>query len=364
MVYKLASRYNTGIAELDQWPAILDSTFTKFGNTTEQFVFKSEDEIFGWLENNSRVRESKRETIKQTFTNGDPSRIYAVYYLNDMVKDSSYIYIYQIRLKKLHEANSTYRDESGERRNSSFKKINIMLHNISDEQIEYSSDVRNIGYEYFEGIYPLELNNNSIEEEYLMFVNEVNDLELNGSNNEEYVVSYLTTLSPNSWMSEFLKKLKRVQTTLQYFKQHPTQLDIEPQHVEKIKFIIDLLDHHQGTTYADMENDRLIKNLVSDPLFFDGQVYQLRYNNSLLTWHRNLANIIETYRLVPSKQFCDLIMNFDISQFYLQLQPDQNLQKIIDNLQKIYGVVKQPTIMVASKQTNRYQIKRVSFAPK
>jgi hypothetical protein len=95
---------------------------------------------------------------------------------------------------------------------------------------------------------------------------------------------------------------------------------------------IDLLDMH-------LPNDIQMRNLITVPLLWNGEIYQIRYADSFVTWHRDYATIVRKLNLIPSKQFSDLIMRFSLEDFFRQIHSKDNLIAMIGNITKIYGSV-------------------------
>ncbi len=342
MIYKVASMNNIGNNILSEWHPILDNSFTNFGNRIEPYSFASEDEILSWLEGASRTKSNERQTMIQTFRNGDPNRIYAVYGFNN--DNSKGTYLYSLRIRKHTEAVSTYKDERGVRNKSSFKKVNIPFDPV-DYPVDFSSSVTEIRYEYFEGIYPLDYNQEDIyEKEYNEFITSILDIDVKeeeGVNNEtEYSVVLSNNVAPNSWLYNFAKKLSLVQNYLELYSRRVNEifkLDTNDMHNKMIEYILKMIDGNVMTKKTDTDTNMRLRNLCLDPILFDGEVYQIRFRDTFLTWHKNYIRVIMNHKVVPSKEFVNVIENFDIGTFYSQHQSDEMLINIMQNLENVYS---------------------------
>jgi hypothetical protein len=361
MVFKLASRVNMGNNPWNSWPPVLDHKFRKFGNKVEEKFFTTQDEVLGWLENYSKNTHQNRGVYNR---NGNPDRIYAAYECTHddpmhgtEIRDK---YLYTLRLKKPKEAMTTYLNEKGIRVNCSFKRVNLGV-DIENE-VEYSSEMIKVrDLIYFEGVYPLTYNiNDKNEANYKKFVEDVHNLDRVAD--REYSVSLLQDTSYNSWLYDFTKKLKMMQDYLIFMREHKAFFleEIFSQHNELIKNILIILDENHAEN--DKENVK-IKNLVNDPVFFDGECFQIRYENTFISWHRNYIDVILNHKLIPSNNFCSLVINFDLSDFEKQFQSIENLLKVWNNLEQLFGDKKkiQKSVEIISNRKKNYLVKSVKF---
>ena len=97
-----------------------------------------------------------------------------------------------------------------------------------------------------------------------------------------------------------------------------------------------ILETNSDMTYETSEDFKKISNFVADPLLFDGDVYQVRFEDTLLIWHASYSQIIKEIRIVPSARFCKYIAQFDLSDFFKQNQSIDILNKIYENLAAMY----------------------------
>ena len=344
MPYKLASRDNLNSDILDSWPAVLDESFTKFGNKIESQCFYSEDQIFNWLEAKCTTKNKHRLTNMQKFRNGSPNKLYSVYFcphdnphhgaeFND-------VHLYDLRSKKLHEAHSTYQTSNGDKLASSFKRMNKKI--VSKEKVEYSSSVRLIADQYYEGIYPLDVNQDAQDEtQFMDFVTKIHNSDIDENLEKDYSIVVADNSYVSKWLEIFIKKLRLVEKYLQFFAaggRGDVVIESSELHDSKIQYIMRLLSEHREGTVEDAIDHNKIINLVIDPHLYDGQVFQIRYKDTLLTWHKNYSTILEKYQMIPSEEFSELILNFSLADFFKQRQKDESLDQIIKNMEEYYGV--------------------------
>lgn len=343
-MYRVASRDNIDPDRFERWPAVLNRNFSKFNNTVEELTFASEESILNWLESRSRVK-SMNNTNMKGFKNGDPNKLYSVYRCNhdgdrthDNTMDIHDEHLYSLRFKRPMEAHNTFANEKGVRMSSSFKKIDIQTH--VEEDIEFSKDIRNINKEYFEGIYPIEINEtDELGKQYMTFVLKINNMDEENKNGEfTYTIAEKTT----KWIDTFLDKLNLVERYLEFFARGGnTFININNQDEEKdimVKHIFRLMAENRLCTKEDDEMQMSVKNLVNDPILFNGQIYQVRFNKSFLTWHKNYGHMIRKYRLMPSRVFANLILRFTLADFFKQYQTKENIYAMASNLEDIYNV--------------------------
>ena len=452
MHYKLVARDNIESTILEIWPPVLDERFILFNNRVIDRNFPTEEQIFNWLDSRSRTKHASKMTNTQMAKNGDPNKIYAVYYCDADDPDFLPIYMYSIKMIRPGESQYTYTGENGERIKTSFKKYNIQkydllerivppaLENMNTEEdrsviegaIVHSSDIRTVHSKYFEGVYPIsqdlgvnmrELNGNiedeydedeEIEagiqlpdkpyirtivrpnakpapkplkiiqktekeikyEDYMKYVlaihkldteqrrflrdrgiNLTNDFDTRGPNDDLYEENFEDSRSfdvvfadtTDKWLDNFLTKLEKIELYLRiladggrgaFHLRYSGSSNAGGQHeirrqnmIQEIKRI---LRTNIDMSYETSEDFRKIDNLVSDPILFDGNVYQIRFDDTLLTWHSNYSEIIRDLRIIPSKQFCIFVIMFDFSDFFKQNQPIEYLNQIYENLMTMY----------------------------
>lgn len=350
MIYKLASRDNINSENFESWPAVLDKTFTKFNNHVEELTFHSEDEVLNWLESKSRTKSASRNTNVQEFRNGDPNKLYSLYCCDhenphhDHNEEHGDMFMYSMRMKKPNEAYMTFMNEKSTRIKSSFKKIDIQL--VVKEQVEHSSDIREIKREYYEGIYPLEIDTSDPQSiKYMEYVNSVNDKDTDENKEKDYSIVTLSAISQNGskWLDSFIRKLHHVEKYLNFFaKGGNTFINIakDDEQILLNQYILKLLADNQQNTPEDDELQTKVKLIISDPVLCNNDKYQIRCGRTLVSWHKNYRYIVEKYNLIPSAQFSKLILNFNLSDFFKQTQSKENLRIMIKNIEEIYGIKK------------------------
>jgi hypothetical protein len=347
MIYKLASRDNVDGERFDSWPAVLNTAFTKFNNTVEELTFRSEDDVLNWLESKCRTKISNRHTNVQEFRNGDPNKLYSVYVCGHANPQHGVelcdVFVYSLRIRKAHETYLTFVNEKGSRVKSSFKKIeNGLDYSSSAEEIEYSSSPRIINKEYYEGVYPLDKNEkDNIHTRYLDFVKNVHELDTPENKAKDYDVVFVNSPHGRKWLEKFIRKLKHVERYLEFFAKggnNQVNIDKDPDHDDMLDHIFKMLLDNPPATPEDRELHLDIRNMMIDPYLCTADIYQVRFNKTLMTWHKNYAYIIKKFGLVPSKTFSDMIMKFDLSDFYRQIHVRENLVSMIKNIDDIYGI--------------------------
>jgi hypothetical protein len=348
MKFKLVCRENIDTPHLEVWYPVLDETFKKFNNDVIDIFFYSEDDVLNWLESKSRTKSFSRFTNTQEFRNGDPNKLYAVYSCNHdnphhgtEITDS---YLYCLRFKKPSEAPDTFTNERGQRIHSSFKKINIPKE-IKEHINSYSSNPREIKYEYYEGIYPLELDNDNISISYMNYVMKVHNSDTNIDDDTGYMMVTANTNHTSSWLDNFIEKLELVEKYLRFYSDGGnaiSNLTKDNEQKEISNYILQILDDHKqdGIEAHDVHNK--LKYIVIEPLLYNDEIYQIRHNKTYISWHKNYIDIIKKLKLIPSKTFADIIINFTLADFYRQIQSKFNLMKLVNNLEQLYNIKHEP----------------------
>lgn len=342
MIYKLASRDNINSEILESWPAVLDKNFTKFNNHVEEITFCSEDEVLNWLESKSRTKSVSRNTNVQEFRNGDPNKLYSLYsceHSNPYHENDMDNFMYSLRIKKPYEAYMTFMNEKSTRTNSSFKKIDIQP--IIKEQVEHSSDIREIGKEYYEGIYPLEIDQSDpVSVKYMEYVNQINQQDIDENKEKEYSIVTLPDRG-SKWLDNFIRKLSHLEKYLEFFARGGNtfvNISKDDEHVLLNQYVIKLLADNQRNTPDDDELQIKVKQLIIDPVLCNNTMYQIRHGRVFVTWHKNYRYMIEKYNIIPSSQFSQIVLNFNLSDFFKLSQSKENLRVMIKNIEEIYGI--------------------------
>ena len=472
MHYKLVSRDNIESNILEVWPPVLDQSFTLFNNRVIDRNFPTEEQIFNWLESRSRMKYANKMTNTQKAKNGDPNKIYAVYYCDSDDPEFLPIYMYSIKMIRPGEPQFTYVGESGERVKTSFKKYNEQKYDLlerivppameDDEEarsmisggIVHSSNLRSVHAKFFEGIYPIsedlgvdirEINGEVDEEEknmedvgiplpdkpyirtiakrkskpkpsplkmvqktqkeihyedYMKFVVAIHNLDKEQrrflrnisspeSSEDNYQDGYQDNYQDNyqddrtfdvvfsdpsdKWLDHFLSKLEKIESYLrilstggrgQFHLRYSGSSNAGGQHEIKrqnmIQDIKRILRSNIDMTQETADEFRKIDNLVTDPLLFDGNVYQVRYDNTLLTWHSNYSEVMRDLRIIPSKHFSIFVTMFDFSDFFKQNQPIEHLATIYENLMSMYQIHAQEARRVKFVKNKSSKIRKVT----
>lgn len=357
MIYKLASRDNIDHEHFEFWPAVLNSNFKRFNNVVEEPIFHTEDDILNWLESRCRTKSTARTINLQEFRNGDPNKIYSVYACehedhkhtrNNSIETSEFNdrYLYSLRIKKPHEAYTTFNNEKGARIKSSFKRIDsgIDYSVLLQFDVDYSSNPRLIGREFIEGIYPLEdekNNNDKVYDRYVQFVTDIHEKDSEENKLKEYSVVYANSAPAVKWLNQFMKKLDQLEKFLEFFSRggnNYVNIKRDPVHNDLLRYMFKLLSDNRLDTPEDDEMQSNIRAMMVDPYLSNQEIYQVRFNKTLLSWHKNYGYIIKKTGLIPSKVFSDLVMNFSLMDFFKQIHPKENIEAMIQNIKDIYGI--------------------------
>jgi hypothetical protein len=439
MYYRLVARDNIESHILEIWPPVLDQEFTLFNNRVIDIMFPSEIQIFNWLDSRSRAKHANKMTNTQKPKNGDPNKIYAVYFCDaeDEI-DTLPIYLYSIKMIRPGEPQSIIMTGENERIKTSFKKYNMQKYDLleridpsdgSDNRelmegsIIHSSKLREVHYKFFEGIYPISqelgvdsrsLNGSSedttidsdeqlesrglstiqlpnkpyirsitkdsskpskskiktlevvqrtdkeiLYEDYMQYVSAIHKLDTEqgrgirnaDENTDEKEYDVIFSDSSDKWLDHFVNKLDKIESylrvlakggkgqfNLRYIGRSKAGGQHEIKRQNMISDIHRILESNVDMTRETSEDFRRISNLTSDPILFDGNVYQVRYGDTLLTWHAGYSQIIKDLRVIPSKSFCYYIILFEFSDFFKQNQPIETLEQIYEKLMSVYQV--------------------------
>lgn len=355
MIYKLASRDNIYSEKFESWPAVLNLAFTKFNNTVATHIFSSEDDVLNWLESKCRTKSSNRYTNVQEFRNGDPNKLYSMYACDhDNPNHGPELqdrFMYSLRIRRSHEAYMTFTNEKGSRVKSSFKKIDKKveygLSAVDGNDIDHSSEPRIVNGSYFEGIFPLDDDDSDIlHKRYMEYVKNIHDADTEENKAKDYAVVYVEKSHGQRWLDTFVKKLDHVEKYLEFFAaggNSYVNIEKDPDHDEMLSYIFKLLDDHRQDTPEDDLLQTRVRNMMIDPFLSSSEIFQVRYDRTLMTWHRNYIYMIKKLNIVPSKCFSDMILNFSLMDFYKQIHNKTNLENMIKNLEGIYGINCMPT---------------------
>jgi hypothetical protein len=327
------------------WPATLDNSFTMFDNMVVDAEFNSIESVLNWLENNIDRNMTSRMTNKQNFKNGDPNKVYSIY--KKTVNNEKYIFVFSLRYKKQNEISMNY-IFNGAKRKTSFIKSETHIDYVllqSSNDIEYSSDILIISGELVEGIYPEIDSNSNSNFDYNNYVQEMYDKyeNINPNVNKIFTLTYAKSLSANKFLDEFLKKLNIVELFLKYFsKGGGKYVNILPDKyhfdlLDQIKTILEENKNIDMDTKMNVDIQQQVSNFIFDPLLYHDEMYQIRVGKTILTWHSDYSDIIKETRLIPSKQFVNVIINFGFADFFKQFHSNSVVEKMLKNIKTYYG---------------------------
>jgi hypothetical protein len=365
-LYIVASRDNIRSNVLECFPPILKDDYNDFNNKILSSKFSNENEIILWLENTDKIDSIKsnnkynknirrnvlsRDDIQslnqirlldEKSSNKSNKRNKKINYVDKLFgiysydKESSKIeYMYSLR-KKYGNESYTIMNENGKKKFSLFKRVHDnKLTNFNMDDFEYSSDTIVISGQLYEGIYPLNLEigkNNNLVREYIDFVMDIhkNNKNSNDSPRDIYIVD---DLKARKLHLSLISKLKMIEKLLIDNISRKDSI-FEPSNNSKrndlIKYTINLLKNRKSDTNL---IDRILP-LIVDPILFNDEIFQIRFENNLITWHKNYSDILIKYSIMPSKKFTKLILDFDISDLKKMYQSYDNIMKITINLEE------------------------------
>jgi hypothetical protein len=352
--------------------------------------FPSEEQVFNWLGSRTRINTGIK-TRKQIKMNADPDKLYGIYsYIhNGNYSDPSndLVYHYTVRLLRPSEQKKKLLDSNNKVINAPFIKVHVNTYNLRERlvntvpnipgesnpvnsiintgSLDHSPSMRVISGEYYEGIYPIsyelgldedDTTDNAsykLYEDYMSYVNAIHELDDIYEEGMEYDIAFLG--DSDRWIDEFYNKLVLIEQYLVLIQnggqgnfnlegrtsnnrnilKKASPYTVHRQSlIDKIKTII----KRNTSTFIEstMDSSKLI-NLISDPFLYDGNLYQVRFRNSTMTWHKGYSQIIRVLRLVPSKEFCEFVVTFNINSFFEQYQTIDRLEKIYSELINIYN---------------------------
>lgn len=367
--YIVVSRDNVRSNVLEKFPPIMDENFKEFNNEILSSKFHNETEIMLWLENsnkrdsiqdNSRYNKSIRRNIlpyeevmslknlrldKLDRSNNNRSKninthidkIYGVYSFDKETKKVKYLY--SLRKKLPHESHTIIR-ENNKKIFGTYKRVcENTLGEFMLDSFEYSSDPIKISGQQYEGIYPLNLeikhNNKDIISEFIDFVKDIYKNENTKIDSRD--ISIIDDTESRKLQLSLISKLKAIEKLLIDITSRNDTL-FEPknntQRNDLISYTIHLLRKHND----DIKLSDDILSLIMDPVLFNGEIFQIRFENELITWHKNYSDILLKYSIMPSKYFTKLILDFDISDLTKLFQSYDNILKIAMNLEKYFDL--------------------------
>lgn len=333
---RVASRDMRGDQWSNKWPALLDYTIDTvcaplfLNNMTVDKLFIDTNDIY--------------EFIKlQNSTNVMPDQHYNSLYTIYRENDTGWEPHYSLRPKLFHEANINYLNDKGVRDILPYVHVEIPRI-IIDPQIIYSTPMIRLNTKkymsYFEGIFPLTIN--SRQDKYYMneYVQPISKF-IDTAQTEIKLVKYNPNKKP-SWLPGFLEKLVLIQVELEKisynngFFDQPTDYFKMIDQLKKSYAIYNTFQENGKITFP-MNGDlnASIKQILFIPIFYDGSLYQIKYNEKIITWHKLYQYMIDKNNWVPSKDFFDMVSNVNIFTWSLQYAEYAVVYQALEELVKV-----------------------------
>ena len=146
-------------------------------------------------------------------------------------------------------------------------------------------------------MYPLNKDDDDlIHTRYLEFVNDVHQLDTPENKEKHYDVVFVDSALGNRWLERFVRKLEHVERFLDFFSKGGTNrihIERDPNHDEMLMYIFKLLADNRRNTPEDDDIQLNIRNMIIDPHLCKEEIFQVRYNKTLLSWHKNFIYVIK-----------------------------------------------------------------------
>ena len=318
---RLASRDMRGDQWSNKWYALLDYTIDTvsaplfLNNTPIGKLFIDINDIYEFI---------KLQNSIQVLPDQHNNKLYTIYRESTMGWEP----FYSLRPKLFNEAPINYMNDRGER--DIIPVVNVELPRIIiDPQIIYSTPMIKLNTKkfisYFEGIYPLAINSRQdrvYRNDYVLPISNFIDT----TTTEIKLAKY--NPNPNKkpvWLSGFFEKLVSIQVELEKISYNNGLFDLPDDYFKMIDQINKLytiyntnLKDGKITTPINGELVITIHEILANPIFYDGSVYQIKYNQMIITWHKLYQNMIDINKWVPSKDFFDMVYNVNILTWSLQ----------------------------------------------
>jgi hypothetical protein len=320
--YRIAAR---DTINCDIIPAILNTEFTHFGNVVIPHIFNTLDDIKEWLFNYSKSNIQNSIILENKHHRG-ANMIYSVYLCNHDDRthnndDNIDKFICNIKINK---NNSISFIEC---------KNNIVFSSQKDTNIKYSNAPRYINYELHEGIFPVDNIDTNVDI-YNKYIKTIHQSDINKDNFKNISLIFVN-ISKRTWLDTFIKKLDFVEQQLIMISKNNHYIKKNKDTIIAINYIVDLINNSLGVSDTEKQN---IKTILIDPIFYNEIIYQCRYNNTFMTWHKYYKYILQTYNIMPSEQFADFILNFNLIDLCKQFYTKEQLDTIITAIHKEYNI--------------------------
>lgn len=349
-IYRVASRH---INMCDITPAVLDKNFTQYGNTIIPYIFNNIEDIKKWLSSASIIKTNNSMTMNNKYYKGDPNVIYSVYLCDHDDKthnnDNSMCDKFMCNLKMIIQND---------------KIICIQLNNIipfyaNHENMRFSASARNINGVINEGIIPVN-NDDKITKIYNKYATNIHNMDINKNIFNNISIIYVNNNVVKRWVELFIKKMEYVENHfISITKNSNTFIKIDKSYTDIIDYIFELINKNMNNN--DGEKNK-IRAMINNPIFYDNvnNIYHCRYKDTFITWHKYYKYVLQTCNIMPSRDFSDFIINFDLTYLHNQIHSKEKLIKLIHNIYKIYNIPYNPAILLEHK-TEPYTEKQLSF---
>jgi hypothetical protein len=364
IIYILVSRDNVMSSIAENFEPIMDEKYIEFNNHINTTTFFSEKDIVLWIENkNRKKRDYRSNTIKTNkirkhdegkYKMSHLETLYGVYKYDKITKE--YEYMYSLKKKLILDSKERL-NLTNMKIQSNLKKININNAKLPKlDDFKYSSEPIVIMNQLYEGIYPLNMKesqkNDKIIIEYNDYVKNIHEY-----NKEKHLDTELLIIDDKNTKKNQLvlvNKLKKIEKLLRDISNMVNHIFLPKNNnkrLELIKSIRMLLINNDLD--ESFKNDLI--NLIIDPIFFNDEIYQIKYNNQIITWHKFYSDILVKSPLMCSKLFANFIIDFNISYLTKQYQSYENIEKIFNNLKNTLNItVEQPKIQKFKKIRARF----------
>jgi len=316
-MFRLATRDMRGDQWSNKWPALLDYTIVV---PTDAPFFLNNLTIDTRFDNINNIYEFiKLQDTMQTLPDNNMNLLYSIY---QMTGETIWEPFYSMRPKLFNESDTHYTNDLGERSVISYVRVDANTIIIDPATpISYSTPMIMLNtskyISYFEGVFPLTINNKKdsyYKKSYVLPLSEF----INTDMTEIKLSTYNSNKKP-SWISGFLEKLELIQVELEKISYNKGFFEQSGEYLKLIEQINQLnaiyktyLSEGKITFPMSQELVDILKEIQAVPVFYDGSIYQLKYNQKIITWHQLYGYMIDINRWVPSQEFFDMVSAINI----------------------------------------------------
>ena len=342
--YIISYRDNIRQEILENFEPLMNENFKELGNNIEPTKFDDEEDVILYLENKYRIDMIKSKKKQPKFTqnvkrkiNTTPNnvigKIYGIYSYDKDTNEITYLYSYKKRGSK--EAYMVINKKDNIKKYSSYQKYNInKFINFDINDFEFSSEPLEISGQYYEGIYPLNFSNNEMIEEYNNYVRELYDF--SNSKIKNVNISLVTDKLLRKQHILIVSKLKKIEDLLKYIKKKNETI-FKPKNNNKRDELIERVIRILKRQTKDDKLKTNILSMIMDPEFYNGEIYQIRFGNELISWNKNYSSILLEYSIMCSMKFTNIILDFNIKDIFNQYQTYENILAIYNNTKDYYN---------------------------